>query len=100
MMTNQGSYYRHAGTVNSDAPMPIHGDSVTYNINTVLRDSVLGSHYFRELLNLRLIEQVLEEITKNVQHVEPWIQSGSTIPSTMSCCLYRLFTMRPSGKHS
>lgn len=80
--------------------MAIHGDSVTYNMTTVLRDSILNSHYFRELLNLRFVEQVLEEISKNVQHVEPWIQSGSTIPSTMSCCLFRLFTMRLSGKFS
>lgn len=84
--------------VSKDAPMPIHGDSVTYNMNKVLRDAVLASQYFRELLNIRSLDALIEEICKNVMHVEPWIQAGSTIPSTMSCCLVRLFTMRPSGK--
>lgn len=84
--------------VSKDAPMPIHGDSITFNMNTVLRDAVLGSQYFRELLNHRTIDAMIDEISKNVMHVEPWIQAGSTIPSTMSCCLVRLFTLRLSGK--
>ncbi len=89
--------------VSKDAPMPVHGDAVTFNLNIVLRDSIVHSQYFRELLNKRSFQEVaaahqmMEEVVTTVKHVEPWVQPGSSLPSTMFCCLYRLLLMRLSG---
>lgn len=44
--------------MSKDSPIPIHGDAVTFNLNIVLRDSIMHSQYFRELLNKRTFQEV------------------------------------------
>lgn len=75
-------------------PMPIHGDIVTFNMNGLLRDSILSSKHFRQLMNMSSFEEIKEEARNVISHVEPWIQAGSNVPSSMFCVLYRLFTVR------
>lgn len=81
---------------NGPGPMKIYGDSTTYNMNPLLRDNILLSQFFKELLNLKFCDEILTQINIKVKHVEPWNHATSGIPSTMFCCLFRLMTLRLS----
>jgi pre-mRNA-splicing factor 38B len=59
-------------------------------LSELLRSSIQKSTYFKELLGLVSFEQVVEEISNNVNNTEPWVAGASGVPSSLFCCLYRL----------
>ena len=81
---------------NSQMPMPINGDSSTFNINPLLRENILMSQYFKDLFNLQSVEEMSMEVSSKVKNAEPWAHAASGVPSTLFCCLYRLMLMRLS----
>jgi len=83
---------------NPNAPMAIWGDTSTFNINELLRNNIKTSPYFNEILPLRNVQEIIDEITKKATHAEPWLPGHVGIPSTFFCLLYRLMMLRPSEK--
>lgn len=78
--------------------LPIHGNSSTFNINTLLYNNILESDYFKALYQLRTYHETIDEIYTSVSHVEPW-QTGTTrVPSTAFCLLLKFFLMRLTEK--
>lgn len=73
-------------------------NTTTYNINTLLRNNILSSEYFRSLSLLKNYKEVIDEIYAYVNHVEPYCAATSRAPSTIFCCLYKLLTMHLSEK--
>lgn len=87
---------RGQGIVNSNLPMPINGDQSTYNVNRLLRDNILLSQYFKDLLSIQYLQEMISEIVGKVKHAEPWAHAASAVPSTLFCCLYRMMMMKLS----
>ncbi|EPR59362.1 PRP38 family protein [Toxoplasma gondii ME49] len=73
-------------------------DSTTYNVNALLRSNILSSEYFKSLHELKTVPEVVDEITQYAQHAEPYCSGSSRAPSTLFCCLYKLFTMKLTTK--
>lgn len=96
---------KHEG--NSDYSMDSNNDrgkclemtnNVTYNVNSLLRNNILSSDYFKTISSLKTLKEVLDEIYAYVDHVEPYCIGNMKVPSTIFCCLYKLFTMQLSEK--
>lgn len=73
-------------------------NTITYNINTLLRSNILSSDYFRSLSLLKNYKDVVDEIYAYVNHAEPYCAGSFRAPSTIFCCLYKLLTMHLSEK--
>ncbi|SBS87743.1 pre-mRNA splicing factor [Plasmodium ovale curtisi] len=73
-------------------------NTTTYNVNTLLRNNILSSEYFRSLITLKTFKEVVDEIHSYADHVEPYCIGSTRAPSTLFCCLYKLFTMHLSEK--
>ncbi|KAF8817705.1 PRP38 family protein, partial [Cardiosporidium cionae] len=73
-------------------------DSVTYNVNNLLRGNILSSEYYKSLFSLKTFNEVVDEIYQYTEHAEPYVTGSSRAPSTLFCCLYKFFTMRLSEK--
>ncbi|GAW83141.1 pre-mRNA-splicing factor 38B [Plasmodium gonderi] len=73
-------------------------NTTTYNVNILLRNNILSSEYFRSLVALKTFKEVVDEIHLYADHVEPYCVGSTRAPSTLFCCLYRLFTMQLSEK--
>mmetsp|Transcript_52564 Transcript_52564/g.112558 ORF Transcript_52564/g.112558 Transcript_52564/m.112558 type:complete len:562 (+) Transcript_52564:2-1687(+) len=63
-------------------------------INPVLKDRISTSVYFKSLFRLTTVEQVIDEIYNEADHAEPYSAGSQTIPSTLWCCMSRLFTLK------
>lgn len=66
----------------------------TYNVNNLLRENILASEYFKSLYSLHTFNEIVDEIFNYADHAEPYCAGSSRAPSTLFCCLYKLFTMR------
>jgi len=76
-------------------PVPMkHGPG--YNMNVVLRDSILMSEYYRSLASITSIENLWEEIEQYANSLEPTLSVTSRTPSTLFCCLYKMFGLQPT----
>eukprot|EP00915_Cephaloidophora_sp_WS-2016_P006165 GHVH01008129.1.p1 GENE.GHVH01008129.1~~GHVH01008129.1.p1 ORF type:complete len:515 (+),score=72.71 GHVH01008129.1:35-1579(+) len=76
-------------------PMPMkHGPG--FNLNVVLRDSILMSEYYKSLNALTNVEQVCDEINQYVTSLEPTLGPTSRTPSTLFCCLYKIMQLHPT----
>ncbi|CRG95595.1 pre-mRNA-splicing factor 38B, putative [Plasmodium gallinaceum] len=73
-------------------------NTTTYNVNTLLRNNILSSEYFKSLSILKTYKEVVDEIHAYADHVEPYCIGSNRAPSTLFCCLYKLFTMHLSEK--
>lgn len=70
-------------------------NTTTYNISTVLRDHILKCGYFKNtLLNMDDFNAVIDEIYDHAEHAEPYSVGSNTLPSSLFCALYKMFTMR------
>ncbi|KAK2961526.1 putative Pre-mRNA-splicing factor 38B [Blattamonas nauphoetae] len=77
--------------------VPVEAD-VFYNLDRVLAEAILKSVYFKSLFELRTYHEVLEEIKKEVDYLEPYIPNLLTTPSSAFTLLYKLFTMHLTHK--
>ncbi|SOV18619.1 pre-mRNA-splicing factor 38B, putative [Plasmodium gaboni] len=73
-------------------------NTTTYNVNTLLRNNILSSEYFKSLIPIKTFKEVLDEIHSYADHVEPYCIGSNRAPSTLFCCLYKFFTMHLSEK--
>ena len=73
--------------------VPMHGNMSNYNMNTLLHANILESEYFRALYMLKTYHEVIDEIKRSVNHVEPWQVGTSRIPSTCFCLLLKFMFM-------
>ena len=75
--------------------MAVWGDKNTWNISSLMRKNVLSSAYFnKELFHLRDLSEVVDQVNKHVQSIEPWIKGTCNNPSSMFCILVKLFVMK------
>mmetsp|Transcript_43551 Transcript_43551/g.79722 ORF Transcript_43551/g.79722 Transcript_43551/m.79722 type:complete len:574 (-) Transcript_43551:92-1813(-) len=65
----------------------------TFNFNPRLRNQILKSQYFKSLLEMNNPEHVVKDL-HCCTHAEPHTDASGIEPSTLFCCLYRLFTLR------
>ena len=59
--------------MSKDAPIPVHGDGLTFNLDSKLRVAIMNSSYFQELMNMKSFDELAKEVSKNVHHVEPYL---------------------------
>ena len=74
--------------------LPVHGNSATFNINSLLHQNIIEADYFRALYQLTTYHQVIDEVHAAVTHVEPWAAGTSRRPSTAFCLLLKFMLMR------
>lgn len=60
--------------------------------------NILASEYFKSLHELKTVPEVIDELSQYAQHAEPYCSGSSRAPSTLFCCLYKLFTMKLTQK--
>jgi len=65
----------------------------TFNFNSMLRDQILKNTYFKSLMNIDTFEGVVDEMYKYAETAEVYGAGTTTVPSTLFCCLFRLFTI-------
>ena len=78
--------------------LPMHGNKETFNINNLLFNNVMENEYFRALYQLKTYHEVIDEIYRSVQHVEPWQQGTARFPSSAICLLVKFMLMKLSKK--
>lgn len=75
-----------------------HGESEdysrrTFNCSPMLKDQIFSSSYFKSLLTINSLEDLIEEIAKYADTLDVY-NAGSTVsPSCFICQVYRLFTL-------
>ena len=79
--------------------MEIWGNATTFNLESVLRQNILGSDYYRgTCMQLTSWSDIVDEIYDNVDHVEPWMSGNARGPSTAFCLLHRLCSLKLNAK--
>ncbi|OEH79547.1 prp38 family domain-containing protein [Cyclospora cayetanensis] len=73
-------------------------DSTTYNVNQLLRGNIMSSEYFKSLHQFKSFQEVVEELAAFAEHAEPYCAGSTRAPSTLFCCLYKLFTLKLTEK--
>eukprot|EP00903_Cladosiphon_okamuranus_P018664 g17178.t1 len=74
--------------------LPIHGNDRTFNLNTLLAQTILASEYFKGLAAITTYLEVVDEIYSYCDHVAPWAPGTSRVPSSAFCLLMKLFVMK------
>ncbi|CAM9379861.1 unnamed protein product [Scytosiphon promiscuus] len=74
--------------------LPIHGNDRTFNLNTLLAQTILASEYFKSLAAITTYLEVVDEIYSYCDHVAPWAPGTSRVPSSAFCLLMKLFVMK------
>ena len=71
--------------------MEQHGSTSTYNMESVLRQNIVSSEYFRSsCAQLNSWDECVDMIYDDVYHVEPWMSGNARGASSAFCLLYRL----------
>lgn len=70
----------------------------TYNLNTMLRNNILNSEYYKSLATMNSHLDILNELVQYADHAEPYCSTATRAPSTLFCCLHKLFTMKLTEK--
>lgn len=65
----------------------------TFNFNAMLRDQILKNTYFKSLMNIETFEGIVDDLYKYADTAEVYGAGTTTVPSTLFCCLFRLFTL-------
>ncbi|SIO73693.1 PRP38 family [Babesia microti strain RI] len=68
-------------------------NTVISNLNPILRNNILSSEYYKSIAGFDTFEEILQEIHQHADHAEPFCSANRLKPSTLFCCLYKLFTM-------
>jgi pre-mRNA-splicing factor 38B len=74
--------------------LPMYGNNSNYNINNLLYNNIMENEYFRALYQLRTYHEVIDEIYRSVDHVEPWQTGTSRFPSSAFCLLVKFMLMK------
>lgn len=81
-------------TAVSSNVLPMYGNSSNFNINNLLYNNVMENEYFRALYQLRTYHEVIDEIYRSVDHVEPWQTGTARFPSSAFCLLVKFMLMK------
>lgn len=65
----------------------------TFNLNPMLRDQILKNTYFKTLVTIETFEGIVEQMYQYSETAEAYGGGQTTVPSTLFCCLFRLFTI-------
>lgn len=65
----------------------------SFNCSPMLKDQILGSSYFKSLLSITSIDELIEEIEKYADTMDVYNGNGTASPSCFICQVYRLFTL-------
>lgn len=77
--------------------MEQHGNTTTFNLESVLRQNILDSRYYcNTVVTLSSWQEVVDEIYYSVKDCEPWLGGNARGASTAFCLLHRLFELRPT----
>lgn len=74
--------------------LPMYGNTSNFNINNLLYNNVMENEYFRALYQLRTYHEVIDEIYRSVDHVEPWQTGTARFPSSAFCLLVKFMLMK------
>lgn len=74
--------------------LPMNGNTTNYNINNLLFNNIMENEYFRALYQLRTYHEVIDEIYRSVDHVEPWQTGTARLPSSAFCLLVKFMLMK------
>ena len=78
--------------------LPMYGNSSNYNINNLLYNNIMENEYFRALFQLRTYHEVIDEIYRSADHVEPWQTGTARFPSSAFCLLVKFMLMKLTVK--
>jgi pre-mRNA-splicing factor 38B len=78
--------------------LPVYGNSSNYNINNLLFNNIMENDYFRALYQLRTYHEVIDEVYRTVDHVEPWQMGTTRLPSSAFCLLVKFMLMKVTLK--
>jgi pre-mRNA-splicing factor 38B len=77
--------------------MEQYGNLSTYNLESVLKQNIGNSDYYRnDCSSLTTWEAVIDAIYDQVDYLEPWLAGNARGPSTAFCLLHRLFVLKPT----
>lgn len=65
----------------------------TFNLNAMLRDQILKNTYFKSIMNIDTFEAIVDEMYQYADTAETYGAGTTTVPSTLMCCLFRMFTI-------
>jgi len=74
------------------------GNRATFNVNKLLFDRIVESDYYKHLLPLRGFQEITQEASDRVTHVEPWSAGTSRTPSTAWVLLVKLFECKLTAR--
>ncbi|CAI5451016.1 unnamed protein product [Caenorhabditis angaria] len=97
--------------------LPIWGNKVTMNLNTLVLENIRESYYYKNnLVEMDTFQELIEQIFYQVKHLEPWekgtrrlqgmtgmcggvrgVGAGGVVSSAY-CILYRLFNLKITKK--
>eukprot|EP00929_Paragymnodinium_shiwhaense_P040938 TRINITY_DN21299_c0_g2_i1.p1 TRINITY_DN21299_c0_g2~~TRINITY_DN21299_c0_g2_i1.p1 ORF type:complete len:764 (-),score=190.83 TRINITY_DN21299_c0_g2_i1:67-2358(-) len=95
-----GDKQRHAGARDEGRGSRYRGQEAvelsnaqTFNMNAMLRDQILKNTYFKSIVSVDTFEGIVDELYKYAETAEVYGAGTTTTPSTLFCCLFRLFTI-------
>mmetsp|Transcript_86929 Transcript_86929/g.245189 ORF Transcript_86929/g.245189 Transcript_86929/m.245189 type:complete len:545 (+) Transcript_86929:2-1636(+) len=65
----------------------------TFNCSPMLKDQIFASSYFKSLLSINTIEDLIEEIVTYADTLDVYNAGSNNSPSCFICHAYRLFTL-------
>mmetsp|Transcript_18088 Transcript_18088/g.35503 ORF Transcript_18088/g.35503 Transcript_18088/m.35503 type:complete len:598 (+) Transcript_18088:1-1794(+) len=65
----------------------------TFNCSPMLKDQIFGSSYFKSLLTINSIEDLIDEIANYADTLDVYNPGSMVSPSCFVCQVYRLFTL-------
>lgn len=65
----------------------------TFNMNSMLRDQILKNTYFKTLMTAETFDEVVDHLYQYAETAEVYGAGTTTVPSTLFCCLFRMFTI-------
>lgn len=70
----------------------------TYGFTALLQSHIIESSHFKTLMGMESFEQIVEELNDFADTVEPYTSHSATSPSTILCCVYRLYAIGLEGR--
>ncbi|CAK69597.1 unnamed protein product (macronuclear) [Paramecium tetraurelia] len=92
---NMDKYHYDVGD-RGDNIIPIRGENAISNMNSLVRQNILTCPYYKELLQIRDINDIVTETDKIVTSVGTW--AGPGVPSSFFCILHKLMSMNLNVK--